>query len=570
MKSKVQQKDIFMLLGIIGVIIFSIWKAHYGLGGKDVSFYLNIPYRMIHGDVLFWDEWNLAQLSSFLLYPIMKIYMLIVGTTESMMLHFRYIYIIINSIIALIIYSRIRKFGNISVIVVIIYALFSPFNHTMLSYNSMGMMFGFLGVVLLATSNKNITFFLSGGCYAIATLCQPLLALVFIIASVIILVYCFAKKKKTVIYQWLIFTSACLLLAMPVFVYFVINVGIERLLLCLPGMTMDLSAEHSVDLNLISSMKNILGALLPKTVYNLGRFTVNTVYIMALMYVIIFVIWGLYIFNRLKNKVREAVYIKALCIVCALSSFVCCLTIKTNPINIVCFPWIFPGIMAYLHLKNKDLKKLYFYSGIWGVIHMVSYLTSNGGAAVFTVALFPMTALSFIVIYTVYKENARDHKKISVTNICIGITLLSLIFVRGVALFRDDSVVDLNKKIESGPAKGLYVNGYDYALYHNIQTDVERLDYKSKNLLLLTERTWTYLFIDAPLAQYSTYLPGINKQTMNVLKTYYHVNKSKSPEVIYIPRETLESITLEDVVISLELNVDKTEKLKNGHVLYCK
>ena len=74
---EIQKKNwIIFVIGLIGITLFSIWKARYGLGGKDVSFYLTTPYRMVQGDVLFWDEWNLAQLSAILLYPIVKAYII--------------------------------------------------------------------------------------------------------------------------------------------------------------------------------------------------------------------------------------------------------------------------------------------------------------------------------------------------------------------------------------------------------------------------------------------------------------------------------------------------------------
>lgn len=569
-KTKIQRKDIIAIAGIIGIVIFSIWKAKYGFGGKDVSFYLNIPYRMVNGDILFWDEWNLAQLSSFLLYPMMKFYMAIMGTTEAIILHFRYIYIMVNAIVAMIMYSRLRRYGNISVIATAIYAVFSPFNHTMLSYNSLGMMFGFLGVVLLATSDKKRTYFLGGLCYAIATLCQPLLALLFVVASLMVIVYCYARRKRETLHKWMLFTSACIILSIPVFIYFITNIGIEKLLLCFPGMTMDLGIEHSVNFEIISLLKSLLGALLPKTIYNVGGMVINTVYIMLFIYIAILGIWILYLFDRIKKagESRGLIYIKALCILSILASITCCLAVKTNPINIVCFPWIFPGIMAYFHLQNKSLQKLFRYSVIWGVLHMISYLTSNGGAAVFSVAWFPNAVISIMVVYyTVCKERGSK-QKINLVNICIAITLFCLIFVRGKGLFHDDSIEKLTREVQSGPGAGLWVSEADYLTYTNIQDDLEKLDYRNKKLLLLTERTWAYLFTDIPLSQYSTYFPGINSQSIKVLKKYYDVNKDKKPDLIYIPNESLNEISIDEIIIQLELDTYKIEKRKNSYVLH--
>ena len=48
---EIQKKNwIIFVIGLIGITLFSIWKARYGFGGKDVSFYLTTPYRVTLGD----------------------------------------------------------------------------------------------------------------------------------------------------------------------------------------------------------------------------------------------------------------------------------------------------------------------------------------------------------------------------------------------------------------------------------------------------------------------------------------------------------------------------------------
>ena len=153
---ELQKKNwIIFFAGLIGIVLFSIWKAKFGFGGKDVSFYLTTPYRISLGDKWFLDDWNLAQLSSFITYPLVKLYVGIVGSTEGIMISFRYIYILVNFLITIYIYSKLREFGLSAIIAMWIYFLFVPFNNMMLSYNTMGMMFGFIACIIIAYNQTN-------------------------------------------------------------------------------------------------------------------------------------------------------------------------------------------------------------------------------------------------------------------------------------------------------------------------------------------------------------------------------------------------------------------------------
>ena len=66
------------------------------------------------------------------------------------MISFRYLYIIVNLLITTYIYSKLKKFGIGAIIGMWMYFLFVPFNNMMLSYNTMGMMFGFVACVIIA------------------------------------------------------------------------------------------------------------------------------------------------------------------------------------------------------------------------------------------------------------------------------------------------------------------------------------------------------------------------------------------------------------------------------------
>ena len=91
---------LFIILFSLSVL-FNIWRAKFGYFSRDESLYLAIPYRMLQGDLLLLNEWHLSQMSAFLIYPLLKLYLLLFQTTDGIALNFRYIYICFHSLTAL-------------------------------------------------------------------------------------------------------------------------------------------------------------------------------------------------------------------------------------------------------------------------------------------------------------------------------------------------------------------------------------------------------------------------------------------------------------------------------------
>ena len=103
-----------LLLGLyylefIALFIFLLWKCRYGFGDADESFWLTVSRRFLHGDRMLLQEWHLSQFGFFTMIPEMWLYQQIVGTTEGMILTFRYIFTVCWCAGALFLYFRARK-----------------------------------------------------------------------------------------------------------------------------------------------------------------------------------------------------------------------------------------------------------------------------------------------------------------------------------------------------------------------------------------------------------------------------------------------------------------------------
>ena len=156
-KYKISMDVAFMLI-IAALTAFSIWKAPYGHVTSDEAFYLAVPYRLLQGDALLAQEWHVSQLSGLLLTPVLWLYYLLGGTSEGIILAFRYIYIAVQTLTAIYIYLSFRKDEDRATINAIaaacVYLMFVPYNIMALSYNTMGICALTIAGVSIATANN--------------------------------------------------------------------------------------------------------------------------------------------------------------------------------------------------------------------------------------------------------------------------------------------------------------------------------------------------------------------------------------------------------------------------------
>lgn len=89
-----RQKIIFFVCIFLG-IVFLAWRAPYGYCFNDEPFVVTLGQRINFGDSLIFDEWNMAQTISPVIALFYKIFVFINGSTEGILLAFRYIYCLI-------------------------------------------------------------------------------------------------------------------------------------------------------------------------------------------------------------------------------------------------------------------------------------------------------------------------------------------------------------------------------------------------------------------------------------------------------------------------------------------
>ena len=548
-KNRAAVQDGFFIAGIVLLLFFSLWKTQYSLGIYDEAFYLTIPYRMCHGDKLFLNEWHVSQLSALLQYPLMKLYLLIHPNTEGIVLAFRRIYVVVNFAAGLLAYRRLRKFGAGAAVAVLLYLLYAPYNIMALSYNSMGLLCGFLCAVYLATAAKNYDYAISGLFFAGIILCQPLMLAEFAVVYIVLICAALILKRHGLLRSLLWFLSGCVLLAIPVLVYFVFSVGITNVLAALPQMMND--PEH--DMQELLSMRSIFSSMaayyLPNTFMKLPldiEFYSGPVF--KALYFCFIPIWVAIFLDRGRSR-RAVLYLSASALLCVGIAAVYTLLypyysmfIKTY-INFILFPWLLHGVCLFPFLSNPDDRRLLLLFYALGFLHVLSFLTSNQSGIVFCIALLP-SCLASIMLSIKYCSSLGRVKEVPTCNIyiyiCTTVCAVLLLYVRANYCFASIPVAALDTRCSSGPAAGIML-GSEIAEYMEAVADCvgEKQLRQDENTLFLTYDPEFYLCTDTNLAQYSAYLSFDIKTTPQRLEDYYSLRPEKRPNAILIEKNPM-------------------------------
>lgn len=559
-KKYIYKKDIIFFVGLFILAVFSFWRAHYGAEAYDEPFYLTIPYRMVKGDVLFLHEWHGSQLSAFILYPFVKVYLLIFKSTEGIILFFRYLYIIINATASIAVYSRLRPFGISGSVAVLFYYIFVPYNILALSYNSMGYMFILLSSAFIATNfnNSKVVYFVSGIFFAGAVLCQPVLALFFFVAFAVTCIVSIAKKNRNFMKTYGVFTVGCATPALPIVIYFFDKIGLNNFVVSLKMITED--PEHNQ--SLFYSLYRICDS------YSLEPFVYT-----FLLFIILFFLSLIFIKRKRWNCFFVMIsFVPVIYFVFKITSYP-----SFSFINVLYFPICLSGMIAVLGIKEKKIKRYFIISLAFSIAHFFSFISSNQYKYVMTPAMMPTYVASIIACWKLIEENHSEVKKWMKVMYKAGmaISLSAVIILTGYYRYegifsysRQRTIKEMTVLVDTGCYAGVLSSKDIYNEINNYITDYDQCQFtKDDKVLILSARTWLTLVNQGVTAQYSAWLSGIGENTIDRLNEYYKLNPGRKPDYVYICKDEAKENNY-DIIKWAEKNNRNVKESALSYVIY--
>lgn len=527
------KKDMVFLTGLVLIFFFLLWKSRYGTGAYDEPFYLTMPHRILKGDGMFSEEWNFGQFSAFLMLPVMKLYLLVKGTTEGIILGFRHIYVVFQLLCAIVIYVNLRKkeFGWLAAWIV---CLFCPYDIMALSYNTMGMAFMTIVGVLLSKTDKNKkkTLFAVGVLFAAAVLCNPFLAILYFVYTLLVFGFLgldrFAGKNKEAVREgnislkaWVCMTAGVLLLA-AVFVITVLSGStVQDLLKNIPLLMQD--PEHT----------------------SRSVFAVTQVYLFSFwnVYRWFLPVWAVLLFMSYlcrKDGGKRKICFALVSFSVILSLFTFLPTIQ-NSYNFIMVPIVVCGAAAYIMTKDRD-QGIFWYLFVFGFAYtFMGNYASNQGMHAISMAMLPAVAASVLFVGKFMAQETKTEEKRQRKIIMTSVVLLFAaqlgmqIYTKAVHAFWEEPVWKLQTVIEEGPLKGTVTTEDKAERYAVLLEDIKTHIRKDGPVLFITDETWCYLYADAEYGTFSAYLSGGFGQAMEKWELYFGAHPEKVPDYICFP-----------------------------------
>ena len=539
--------DICFFICIILALPFLVWKCRFGYGAADEPFYLTLAHRLSQGDALLSEEWNLAQLSGFLLLPFYKLHDIIVGSTEGIILHFRYIYVAVQTIVCILLYLNLRKFKYGALCAVLLFYLYTPYDIMALSYNTMGLMSITLCLCLVISGHT----LWAGFCYAIAVLCNPFLITIYLLYGIIYgiaLILTKFTKLSTLSFTTkniVFFTLGAAIPAFLLFVFALSRAGISEILDNLKCILNDpehasrslFAVIHSYAYVMLSAFKN---------------------------YLIAFAI-VLFIALSDRNKYRNAwLYFCMTALLSAIAVLMHLPDIQTD-YNRIMFPLVTCGLTSYLLTQHKNHK---IFCSLWvtGILYTfcLSWASNQGEnsicmgmpvAMVGSVLLIWNFLLELRAKPTLQKEHVSSKfNSLSFTTpltYCIAILLFlaqfgTQCYAKSVHAFWEPSVSELTTTLKGGPLDGVITTKEHADAYDTLRMELSAYDATKENhnepVLFITASPWCYLYANRPYGTYSSWISSTysSKAPIEVLRNrlteYYLLHPDRIPSHVYIAK----------------------------------
>lgn len=543
---KYKWQDYIFIALIAGGIIFAFWKCVFGFGGNDEAFYLTVPQRFNMGDALIKDEWHLSQLSGFLLMPFVWLFTTITGSTEGIILAARVLYIIFHATVSIVIYSRIRKYGYVSVFASVLYFIYTPYDIMAMSYNTMGLDFVTLAGVIMGTASykKKLPLIVSGVAFAAAVLCCPYLAVAYILYGICVLIHTFIRNKETKFIlkselfagkTFLFFSIGIFALAAVFLVFALTRVSIKEIFNYLPYLMTD--PEHPQ-----IALGTRFGMYF-KSIYNCHSHFKIALFSYLVMIVVM-------IIDR-KRKSHRSIYLIVTTAIVIFCYVLLLPQLTYSTYNAIMFPLIFIGITSYILCENKP-KPLFASLFVPGIIYSFAIcFSSNQYFYVISMVITASNIASYVFLAQFLREmkTTQDNIEYAVwVKRGSFLFVAFMIFLQGAfqitvkaehCFWESGNTSNLTAQIKNGPAKGIYTNVNNCNTYEQIYSDLQYYKNKQEDkILFLTSKTWCYLAVDFPYGTLSAWISGEKPSSVERLKTYYRVNYEEIPKYIYIPKDS--------------------------------
>ena len=601
----------------------------YGIGMVDESSYYVITQRILQGDRLLVDEWQVSQLFSLLLIIPMKLHVLLFGSTNGLILSMRYLYVACEFVLGIYLWEKLKRYGYCALFFLLAVCSFGPM-HSFSYYNVTVNGTVLICAVLFASGDrlKRYQLIFAGVVAAVIVIAEPLLALLYFIFTFLVLIFFVKQKKRKTAsdvfflfhpsaWGWL--TLGILLIAAPFLLYYLSSLhwDLKPLFDNFAGLASDSDHELYIE-NLLYPLAKI---------YYGTQLTGPVITVLAVLTVVAACVVKI---GKIENlKIKEYLFFIASSLYCLSYLYTLYVFFFTEKITFLyhynfrgySVPVMFLGLVCLL-LSDQVKPTI---SAFFGLGILTSYLvdvnsqTGYGSSGI--VCLLPSSILFFELFRQFFKsveipssfshgdsgnkkksksKNEGNHaprtaaqrrfngvtaKKYAAITLCVCVVGLSVFFVGANLYIRTlvpryerwemskSAWQPMNEKISEGPLRGIRTTE---EIAENYQKQIEDMKYlmekESGNLYVPMFCPIPYLYTNFPMGIYSSRYVEEDLPARALL--YWNLHPDRVPAYIYVPfcsgtYYPVDEGTVEETFERLDRFFDyRKEEGKGGFIVY--
>ena len=465
----------YYIVVLVSILLFI--RNYYSFCWSDESYYLANTYRVFKGDVINYQMKDTGYFTYPLLIPFSIWYKFF--KTEGIYLFFRHIQVMLSTILGFKALYSLNKYGDkVSIPCAVGLMIYSRANIMGCSYYNVAFVLYSIAAlilydILIRHENKPFYPVIAGILATIAIITNPYIVIPGIFLFVLTII--FDKKSAFKILIGVLFIATLFFLK-----YFSNNYINTIQQMISPSYLQNMSDTK----NIIEFTNNIF-KLIPFHIWMLS--------IMTLCIQVIMLIFK----KNLNNNIKALVLIINL--FCLFYSSKDMVFGNRTTLGFLYVTFYFFVLFSFPVLFEKgsisELKDIIYFNICGWFLVLSFYLASNTQMDAMTIGFASLLIPSIISLNKLSIENTV--MKHTIYFIVVLTIILNTLLLRIFGVYRDDTLNNLNKRIEKGPAKGLYTSQTHYNQYNNLYDDMVESVGNDGTVFVSKLASWAYLCTEA-------------------------------------------------------------------------
>ena len=512
----------------------------------DEGYAVSMPYRLLQGDKLFLDMWEVHQTSVFLPAAFLAVFDKITGDTAGAVMFLRIVATLIHAAIAGIVFVTLKKKSGTAWAALLALLYFNLLPKWLISLDfSLQQVWGITILLLLLAkevqTGKNRYAFWMGIVLAMTVLAYPGMVLAYPALLLSVCMLHSTEEVKVKFNKCALLTAGCAVMAIAFLLYVLSAMSVKEFVESIPLVFMDGTHQFTMQTKLMAYASQWMNVIKQLLILSTPCFVITAVFYYA---------------TKKKNHTSAKEGTPQLLLVFLLSfvTETSLLVLLANVVGVQMGPFHFQVryllffLMMFgwsiVHLrKEKDAQARFLF---WGpmfqmLVAFVAILIFSNVGPDSSSSYLSVGLIAGALLLERVTAGAGERWS-SAAYLVLSVFVLSLIFCKGyyvrITEYGPANILEPRKQIEVGAVKGIYVSEEDYERITNDYEMIHSATEDAEKLLYLGTEGISNLYAQNTFVSPSTIsTPAFNEQWV----TYFEMYPQHIPDMIALAKNTIDN-----------------------------